>query len=336
MKALSACMLFAATSAFGQTQPPRCTEIANGVDRLACYDQLYVRPINASSTTMSTDKAVPSAQETGGVASSKTPPLISYLSVRDEGLPSSLPTAGPAFLGFVKNRDKESTVAKISAIFTGPALTQGGSGTAPFASLSISRDLTGSVARDTIGGRVGLRTTIFDYTQMGFAIDATGSVSARRDRIADKTTQGLLLDGKLVHKYLAVGEPFGTSGFPFQVVPRIGVGFDRVSKASTSSSAGQYNFGMVGASFATWPSMIPRLEVVGRYQYIRDFSASGGLANRRLRYHEYGLNFYLYDPNDEKAVFKPLLALLRESGDDPLSSLSSVRRTTLGLKFKVN
>jgi hypothetical protein len=266
----------------------------------------------------------------------KKPPFISYLTVRDEGLPSSLAIAGPAFIGFVKNGEKESTVAKVSAIFTGPALTQGGSGTAPFASLSIARDLTGSVARDTVGGRLGVKTTLFDYTETGLAVDATASVSARRDRIRATTTQGVLIDGKLVQKHLAIGEPFGSSGFPFQLVPRIAVGIDRVANAPKSAAVGQNTFALVGASLVAWPSLIPRLEISGRYQYLHDFSTTNGLVERRATYQEYGLNYYLYEPSDEKAVFQPVLSLSREFGDDPTTGVVALRRTTLGLKFKVN
>lgn len=301
-------------------QAPSCLDIEDNQKRLACYDQVHGRT------------APPTAEKKADAG----PSLLSFVTVRDEGLPNSLPTAGPAFLGYVKNGDKEGSLVKLSAIFTGPALTHGGSGTAPFGSLSVYRDLTGSTPRNTIGARAGLRGTLFDYVETGFALDTTASVSTKEDRIKHTATDGVLLTSKLVAAKLATGAPFGSTGIPYQLVPTFGLGVDRIRNAPGGSPTGTNRFVLAGASLALWPSVIQRVQISARYQHLSDLSASSGIDKRRLNYREASIDYYLFSPSDDKAVVQPIFSISRERGDDPISGIGGVNRTMIGLKLKVN
>ncbi len=308
-----------AGSAWAQTSS--CLDVTDDKDRLACYDRLHGGVSPAGSVAKKFDEKLS---------------MLTYLTVRDEGLPSSLPTAGPAFLGYVKNGDKDGSLIKVSVIATGPALTHGGSGLAPFGSISVYRDLTTATPRSTIAGRLGLRNTFLDYVTTGFAFDTTASVSTKEDRVKAIATDGLLLSNKLVSRALATGAPFGKSGVPYQLVPSVGLGMDRVRSAPSGTPTGTSKFAFAGATLALWPSFVPRLQVNARYQRFNDFSSPSGLEKRRLNYREASIDYYLFNPSDDKAVVQPILSISREFGDDPISGIGNVNRTMIGLKFKVN
>ena len=301
-------------------QSPSCLEIEDDKGRLACYDRIHGRV------------AVGNTNKTA----SSTTSFLSYITVRDEGLPNLLPTAGPAFLGYVKNGDKEGSLIKLSAIFTGPALTSGGSGLAPFGSFSVYRDLTATTPRNTLVGRVGLRNTFLDYTVTNVSVDSTASISTKEDRVKHTATDGFLISNKIVAKHLATGQPFGGSGIPFQLVPIVGAGVERIRSAPSGVPTGRSNYLYGGAALSVWPSIVPRLQANARYQRFNDLSASGGLDKRKLNYREASLDYYLFDPNNDKAVVQPILSISRELGDDPVAGIGSVNRTTIGLKFKIN
>lgn len=304
-----------------------CINIEAATERLACYDKANNRPEPSSSV----------AAKTEATSKSTSPSWIKYFTIRDEGLPTSLPLAGPAFIGYTKNDGKEASLIKASVIYTGPALTHGGAGAAPFASFSVYRDLTAATPRNSIGGKLGLRSTLFDYAATGFAIDATGSIGTREDRIKKTATDNALVTGRFIVKGLATGTPFGSEGIPFQLVPNIGAGIDRLRSAPSGTATGQNRFVYGGATLSVWPAIVSnKLQITGRYQRLADVSTAAGIDKRHATYREISIDYYLFDPNDDKAVFQPIFSISRELGTDPLTAISGISRTTVGLKFKLN
>ena len=301
-----------------------CVDIEESAQRLACYDKANNRP-DAPPKAKAADPKV------------TLPNWLKSLQVRDEGLPATLPVAGPAFFGYTKNDRKDSSLIKASVIYTGPALTTGGAGTAPFGSFSIHRDLTAATPRNSVAGKLGLRTTVFDYADTGFAIDATASIGTRQDRIKNTRTDNVLLTGRLVTAKLASGESFGTDGVPFQLVPIAGAGLDRLLRAPIGVTTGQSRYVFGGATLSVWPAIVSKqVQITGRYQRLVDTNTSAGIDKRRTSYRDIAFDYYLFDPRDEKAIFQPIISISRELGTDPIKALSGINRTTIGLKFKIN
>jgi hypothetical protein len=305
-----------------------CKLIVDNFSRLGCYDLQFGSPPTPSLPSVTLKKDEPNP----------LPSWFDYLQVRDQGLPKSIESAGPAVLGVTRDNGKESTVAKASILYTGPAFKNGkNTGWYPFASINIDRNLAINSPKNKWDVKLGTHGTLLDYSQTGIALDTVAFVAHKRDNIAANSSNIAAVDFTAVVKGLATQAAWQKDQLTYQILPSFGVNYQHNNTGKLGEPQSTYATSYIGLSTFIWPGNISsRLKGSAKVVYFRDIHANSGFAKRSSTYSSFAIDYYLFDPTTEKPVFTPILGLLRESGTDPVQGESRVNRISLNLKFKLN
>ncbi|KQT10949.1 hypothetical protein ASG30_09120 [Ramlibacter sp. Leaf400] len=72
------------------------------------------------------------------------------------------------------------------------------------------------------------------------------------------------------------------------------------------------------------------------YRKLRDSDVPDGNVRRHDKYANVSLDYYFFNPEDEKAALQPSLFITREVGLDFLNMADRANKTTAGIRFKFN
>jgi len=227
---------------------------------------------------------------------------------------------------------EDATLAKVAAFAHWGAYF--GGRVQPFVGASWTRDPTATTKtdiRDLTGGTVGsLWESSGPGTQL-FSLLSTFQLTHREDRYG--TSEGNLARAHfdLVWVPLAGGSLLGG----FTVVPHVAGLWHRRTGG--------------GAEDGTWTSVYAGIAVakpfsIGRQRFkasllarkLRDTDVPNDNSERRDDYANLSLDYYFYNPEDEKAALQPSLFLTREVGTDFLSGVAKSNKTTAGFRLKFN
>jgi hypothetical protein len=230
-------------------------------------------------------------------------------------------------------RDKgvDSTLAKVAVFAVFDPLFGGRA--QPFVGLGWARDGSVNPKTDIRQLTTGTAGPLFQTRGDGwqaFTLFHTLQVSRRSDRYA--TTSGTTARA---HFDLALGELASGELLGFPMLPHVAALWQHRTKGTTERGDWQsYYAGMQMEKSALFG--FPRLKISAVARTLFDTKVPAGNAERRQRYLNVSLDYYLYDPEDKTAALQPSLFIMREKGTDFLEFGKAVNKTTAGVRLKFN